>query len=75
MPANAWRCTSRVSGKLEDNRIRFVTPGIVALDGEWAAIPTVTCCCWKTPTMANDSAIAIAASMPVSPKWRMLPWP
>jgi hypothetical protein len=35
----------------------------------------VTCCCWKTPTMANDSAIAIAASMPVSPKWRMLPWP
>jgi hypothetical protein len=39
MPASAWRCTSRVSGKLEDNRVRFVTPGIVALGGgEWAAM-------------------------------------
>jgi hypothetical protein len=79
MPASAWRCTSQVSGKLEDDRVRFVSPGIVASAAasgpRWCAIPMVACCCWKTPTMANDSAIAIAASMPVSPKWRMLPWP
>ena len=39
MPPSVWRCTSRVSGKLEDNRVRFVSPGIVALGGgEWAAM-------------------------------------